>query len=320
MRRTSRGKAHAHFLAAVSLGILLAAAAFAPAVASASIFIPPKPFVFSSTNPSDRTDYNVVWREGWGNDPLAVFNVIVPQPTDTEPAIVGAYYYIHRPSIGATINASYWPSCYNAVLVAKDAWDLYVDLPGEAGAPGPLFGSGWVPPAGVTLNRPYEGPYGLQFQFFASNVTTAVAAGVSMGLDMTPPIKVGGLKATPGYGTSVVNGWLTQSRVHLDWDDIRYDALAGTGYFEVFIDGAPYPSSDSASPSRRVYDLKEHYPGYGSVIPTRRGLTIEDLPAGEHVYQVRAVDRATNAGPLSDPVTLKVDPDIPTVHDHLASG
>jgi|GEM_PF-1134805 len=315
-RRTSRGTVYACRIAGVALSIALAAATFVPALASANIYLPPDPFFYSSTNPGAPNDYDVTWREGWGNDPLAAFTVVVPQPDVGQPAIVGAYYFVQRPSAiaTATINSTVWPQCYNAVLVGKSAWDLYVDLPAEWGSPGPLFaGTGWVPPSGVTLGRPYEGPYTIQVQFFASGVLSAARGLTTVGLDMTPPLKVTGIKATPGYGASLVNGWLTQSRVHLDWDDKVYDGLSGTGYFEIYMDGKPYPATGNSTGSRRVYDLKEHYPLYGIPIDTRRGLTIEDLPAGEHVFQIRAVDRATNPGPLSDPVTIKVDPDIPTV-------
>lgn len=326
MRCTSRSLIQPLRLALIAFLVAVCASLVGPLRSEATIFLLPDPAAFSSTNPGAPGDYTTVWREGWGNDPLAIYEMNIPQPSTGEPAIVGAFYYLFRPgsthpvwrplpSSEITMTSEMWPLCYNAILLNKDKWDLFLDIPGEHGAPGPLFGSGWAPPAGVSLapGRPYEGPYGLAWQYFALDTTTAAWGYTYLGLDMTPPNKVTGLKATPGYGTSVVNGWLTQSRVHLTWDDVVYDRLSGTGYFELYMDGAPYQTSIDTTTSRRVYDLKEHYPDYGYSLPTSRLLTIEDLPAGQHQFQIRAVDRATNEGPLSDPITLKVDPDIPTV-------
>lgn len=345
-----------------AVALVAVALALVPSAAFADIYLLPPGSITSLTNPGDPTDFNVTWREGWGNSPLALIDVDVPPPLTGEspqPALVGARYFIERPQIVAsstapsgwelspstitTINVSPYgigypsavesdtlipriPYYYNALLVASDKWNVSLDLPGETANPGRFLygtGSSWTPPTGVAISRPYEGPYWCYFQFYYNPtfmpagalwyMPGGVASGFSVGLDMTPPERVSGLVARPGADTTVVNGWLTQSRANFSWDDLVYDRLAGTGYFELFMDGKPYPTSATDATSRRVYDLEEHYPGYGFRIESKRGFSIEDLPAGEHVYQVRAVDRATNPGPLSDPVTLKVDPDIPVV-------
>lgn len=302
------------------LGLVVASviALASPIVASATIFeAPPEPIVSTGTNPGDPSDYGTTWREGWGNTPLADFQIAIPQPDAElgEPAIYGAFYAVGRPgSIPTTIAVGDWPSCYNAILVGKDSWSLQVDLPAEHAYPGPLTVPGWTPPPGAVLARPYEGPYAVSFQYFASGVTDAWGTNFTFGLDMTPPLKVTGLTARPGYSAPPVSGVLTQSRVFLTWDQgVVYDSLSGTGYFELFIDGEPYPVNEGSQESRRVYDGLEHYPGYGFSMYSRRGMTIEDLPAGVHTLQVRAVDRATNEGPLSDPVTIQVDPDLPVI-------
>jgi len=297
----------------IALKIMLVLALALPTSAFATIAEFDEDWIASSTNPGKQDVYEVVWRESWGNSPLAQFEVKVPAPEPLEPAIVGGFYYLNRPfSAPATITPDMWADCYNSPISDKETWRLAVDLPGEFGSPGPLFDASWLAP--VVPDRPYEGPYSIFMQMIAKDTTQTARGAVTVGLDMTPPAKVTGLTATPGAGNPPVNGWLTQSRVHLKWDDIVYDRLSGTGYFELFIDGKPYLTSvPNSKVSRKVYDLKEHYPGYGFAINTKREMVIEDLPAGEHALQVRAVDRATNAGPLSDPVNIKVDPDLPQI-------
>lgn len=290
-----------------------------PASAFANIYEMPSPMGSSPTNPGIPGQYSSSWREGWGNSTLPNFKLGIPQPDPGQPAILGGFYYTTRPSNDATIYSDLWADAHMAPISSPGLWDLYVDIPSEVtnAQPGDLFNrwfeapfSPWVP--AVVPDRAYEGPFQTMIQYYAQNTTDAAFGGFRYGIDVTPPEKVDGLVAIPGFGVAAPTGWLTQSRVVLKWNDKVYDRLAGTGYFEAFIDGVPYPSSGSDS-SRRVYDLKEHYPGYGTSIPTKREMTIEDLPAGSHQIQVRAVDRATNAGPLSEPVTIKVDPDIPTI-------
>ncbi|PKQ17394.1 MAG: hypothetical protein CVT67_00905 [Actinobacteria bacterium HGW-Actinobacteria-7] len=300
---------------AVLVTVMIAFAA--TQTAWATIYEAPGTNISSSTNPGDISDYDVAWREGWGNDPLPKFFIPVPQPDAKlfEPAILGAFYAITRPeSVFTTLTVADWPSSYNAILVGKTEWPLAIDVPGEVAYPGPLNVPGWTPPVDRVLSRTYEGPFTVKFQFYAPGVSTAWSSGFLMGLDMTPPLKVTNLTARNGFGGPLVSGVLTQSRVFLDWEDKRYDSLSGTGYFEVFLDGEPYPNAPGSTATRRVYDLQEHYDlSYGFDMATRRGLTIEDLPAGTHTLQVRAVDRATNEGPLSDSITVRVDPDIPQI-------
>jgi len=297
----------------IALTLVLVLALAVPSNAFATIAQFDEDWIASATNPGKQDVYEVVWRENWGNDPLAQFEIKVPAPEPNEPAIVGGYYYLNRPaSAPATITPGLWSQCYNSPVSDRDLWRLAVDLPGEFGRPGTLFDTGWAAP--VSPDRPYEGPYSIFVQMIAKDTTQTARGHVTVGLDMTPPAKVTGLKAIPGAGDAPVNGWLKQSRVHLNWDDKVYDRLAGTGYFELYMDGKPYMTAvKDSKTSRRVYDLKEHYPGYGFTINTARSATVEDLPAGKHTVQVRAVDRATNAGPLSDPVTIQVDPDIPDI-------
>jgi len=293
--------------------VLIAAITFGPAAqAHADITEFGDDWVASSTNPGEWGDYKTGWREGWGNDPLARFQIAIPQPVPGQPAIVGAYYAIVRPhaSMIDTITAAMWPDCYNAPVSDGTTWRLAIDTIGEDANPGPFFGpTGMVPGA----MRTYEGPYVVFVRTFADMYPAAAAGSFGFGLDVTPPAKVTNLQAFPGYGDAPVNGFLKQSRVHLTWEDKLYDTLAGAGYFEFFLDGKPFPLLKDPSASRKVYDLKEHYWAGSTSLPTPRAATIEDLPAGKHTLQVRAVDRATNPGPLSDPINIAVDPDIPDI-------
>jgi hypothetical protein len=284
----------------------------APIPAFASIFVLPDNAVSSPTNPGAINDYSTVWREGWGNDQLPEFDIVIPSATPTEPAIVGGYYYVNRPaSAPASMHAGLWPQSYWSPVTNATTWRLFVDIPSEVNLPGGLFNTAWVPP--VVPTRAFEGPFVTYFQFVAKDTTDAARGAFAYGIDVTPPSKVTGLKVIPGVGAVAPSGWLTQSRAILTWDDKVYDSLSGTGYFEAFIDGKPYPVSAKDQTGRRVFDLKEHYPGYGFSVNTKREMVIEDLPAGSHTLQIRAVDRATNEGPLSDPVVVKVDPDMPTI-------
>jgi len=304
----------------VALTLMLVLALIAPSNAFADITVFAQEWVVSSTNPGAENVWEVVWREGWGNDPVAKYTIDVPPPNPDQPALVGGYYYLNRPySVPGTITAAYWPSCYNSVVANASKWDLAIDLYAEYLNPGPLHNMSWTPLAPPDPARPYEGPYHLFVQMFAKDTTHTpgpipARGTIALGLDMTPPAQVTGLTPRPGIGDPPVNGWLKQSRVHLSWDNKVYDTLSGTGYFELFMDGKPYmKGTGEAATSRKVYDLREHYPGFGFDINTQRAVNIEDLPAGKHTIQVRAVDRATNEGALSAPITLQVDPDMPEI-------
>lgn len=282
--------------------------------AFANIYVMDDNPISTTTNPGQPNDYAVVWREGWGNDPLAKFFIKIPQPTaqPAQPAIVGAHYVISRNEVPTNTVISSWKDSYNAILADGGTWNLTIDSVGEFVNPGPYMDTATLVKG---AQRRYEGPYSVLFQFYANEVREAAYASFNYGLDMTPPVKVTNLQAIPGYNNPVINGVLTQSRVHFTWEDKRYDALAGTGYFELFMDGIPYPSIKDPAVSRRVYDLQEHDPSSPVVeVETPRKMTIEDLPAGKHRFQVRAVDRATNAGALSDPVVLTIDPDFPDIN------
>jgi len=293
--------------------ILAAALALGPVVpAFADIYAFEDEWVSTSTNPGAPDEYTSVWREGWGNDPLAKFTIAVPQPNPGQPAIVGGVYAIVRPdpSMIDTITVDMWPDCYVSPVTTSQKWNLTIDVIGEDANPGPYFGpTGMVPGA----LRTFEGPFAVLCRMYADGVTDAAFGMFGFGLDVTPPAKVTNLVATPGYGDAPVNGYLKQSRVHLSWEDKLYDTLSGTGYFELFLDGKPYPLSKGSEVSRKVFDLREHFWAGSISVPTPRQTTIEDLPAGKHTLQVRAVDRATNPGPLSDPITFAVDPDIPDI-------
>ena len=311
----------ASVVAALITGVL-------PSAALADVRVLDDNPVASSTNPGIIKLYDTVWRQGWGNDMLALFKIKIPQPAEGQPAILGGYYYTNRPvSPIATMTASLWPQSYYAPISNGTEWLLPIDLPGEVGNPGPLFSKTWTSP--IALSQTYEGPFATFFQFVAPGMKDCASGWFMYGLDVTPPAQVTGLKASPSPGVSLSNGWIPERRVVLTWDDKTYDQLSGTGYFEAYLDGAPYQLAGAKpeDPGQRVFDMKEYYPGYGVPVNTKREMVIENLPAGQHTLQIRAVDRATNAGALSQPVTVKVSPVItsfgrtprvfyPLIHDH----
>ncbi len=305
-----------------------------PVQAMADIRQLPVPWGVSPTNPGAIDQMDGVWREGWGNNPAPEFQLNSPTPDPGQPIVLGAFYYLTRPhSTPGTLTVDQWADSSMAWFRPDvPVWKLRLDVPTEVRFPGAYFDSSWVPP--VAPSVPYEGPFSVFVNYFSQQRTddTTNAAGGSFrfGLDVTPPQQVPSLTATPLAGAMTPDGWLTQSRIRLSWPDIKYDSMSGVGYFEVFLngrpypvalyDGTPYPVPVDDAIGRRVFDLKEHY--YSDVdwtywgyrpVPTPRSMVIEDLPPGEHTLQVRAVDRATNAGALSPPVTVKVDPDIPIV-------
>ena len=320
MRSRTRSRA-ATCATAVALAVMLVLAS--PGAAMATIYLMDQKWVSSSTNPGEYGDHAVVWREGWGNHPLAQFLIKIPQPNEGEPAILGSYYTVMRPNAAmpTTITPDMWPNCYNAPVNAASEWKLPIDLIAEDANPGPYFGPTTMVPGAA---RTYEGPYAVRFRFYAKDEPKAAGEAFGFGLDVTPPAQVTGLRGLPGYGDAPVNGWLRQSRIHLFWTDKVYDRLAGTGYFEAFLDGKPYykpgDADDKTKTTYRVYDLKEHFPGFGMTIGTRRQMTIEDLPAGKHTLQIRAVDRATNAGASVSSDQRIGGSGYPDALDHLAQG
>lgn len=297
-----------------------------PMSALADIFVLPDPIGTSSTNPYIPNSYDTSWREYWGKSKHPQFSLDVPQPGPDQPPIVGALYYISRPgSSVAMIGPDQWPLSYNAPISNATKWDLLLDIPAEIAKPGPLFNltsAPWAPAAPAVGNSLDEGLYEVWFQYFAVDTTMAASGQLMFGVDVTPPKTVTGFVVKPAIGNYAVGDWYTQSRVVMNWDEsVTYDQLSGTGYFEAFLDGKPFPLKPESDVSRKVYDLREHYPfrahypemKIGVPVKTERQMTIEDMPAGVHTLQVRAVDRATNEGPLSSPVTVKIDPDVPTV-------
>lgn len=282
-----------------------------PAIASANVDVFETDWVSSDTNPGDIDDYPTSWREGWGNDPLASFFVKVPQPDIGQTPIYSSYYVVQRVDRVDTMTPFAWNPAAGASYFRADTgpttWHLYLDVPGLVSSPGPHLGT-VAPPTGAT--RAYEGLYQVDVQTIARE-HLAARGGFFFGVDVTPPAKVTHVAVRDSVGEPPVSGWLKQSRAHITWDDVVYDALSGTGYFAVYLDGKPF--APKGFPEVRLYDNREHYPTAGTSFVTPRAITIENLPAGKHTLQVMAVDRAQNKGPLSDPVQIAVDPDLPEI-------
>ncbi len=318
-------------MALISLGLVASLAM--PMTAFANILEMPSNPVSSETNAvgwSVYQDYPTFWRETWGNTPYPTFSVTIPSPDPGQRPISSAEYVVRRVGTDAPedpydsrvpVVPFDWSSVDPALVYRADTgsgpWRLVLDMPGlVASTTNPFLASltGTNTPSVAATDapgwtKPYEGSYQVDIRFVSTGGYGATYLW-TFGIDVTPPAKVTGLAVQPDVlATSVPV--LTQTRAHLTWDDKRYDGLAGVGYFAVYIDGKPFGVEENKP--ARLYDGAEHFWDREIVFWTPRAITIEGLPSGRHNIQVRAVDRAGNAGPLSDPVQAVVDTDTPTI-------
>jgi hypothetical protein len=283
----------------------------------ASVHEPPNPMGTTTTNPLIN-DYKNGWRWGWGNtlSPSFIWAVPANDKDAGEFAIDSVWYRV------APARPDYWLGFIYSELETDLADTYYHDMTGETQWPVTLNMSSIVanPPADIGAfpiwpgaNSEFEGPFELYFRYTTLSGGVAWTANEFFGIDLTKPDQVTGVEVRPQVGYPSADDVMPSNRVHVTWDDRRYDALSGTGYFEVMVDGKPYSAAGDDGPLR-IFDAREQCPGLGiDEWNTPRTATVEFLRAGRHTVQMRAVDRGTNVGPASDAVEVITDPDVPTV-------
>jgi len=254
----------------------------------------------SATNPD--ADPNM-WRQRWGNSLYPHFDL-------DSPAARGFLYTVDRSAL-TTINPSVPAQYDRSVWTEGTNFSSTLDLDGIYKLQPVLWDAhNWYPGA----SQAQEGRWYWHLMAYdvdqqtLNHTYSGVTHTVDFGYDATPPAKVTGLQLYPSAtATTAASGVLTQGRANVRWNYVEYDQVAGTAYFQVYVDG-----------KKRLPDAGDEPGEAGAATPwfgtggTGR-VTIEDLPAGRHTFNVSAVDRATNEGLKSSSATIYVDPDIPTV-------
>ncbi len=149
-----------------------------------------------------------------------------------------------------------------------------------------------------------EGIWYLELRFFKSSGYDPTTSQQAIGVDQTHPVPVAGLALYDGpAGVTPISGVTTTDRIQARWTDAEYDSLSGTAYYQVYLDGTPWPSSIQGDiEAGRAWRL----------LGVPASLTAEDFPAGIHTVSISAVDRAANEGPKTS-VDITVDPDVPVI-------
>jgi hypothetical protein len=149
-----------------------------------------------------------------------------------------------------------------------------------------------------------EGIWYLELRFFEGSGYDATTSQQVIGVDQTRPDRVAGLALYEGPGAAIpITGVTATDRIQVRWTDAEYDSLSGTAYYQVYLDGSPWPSSTTGdTEAGRAWRLPFVPPS----------LTAEDFPAGTHAVSISAVDRAANEGPKTS-VNITVDPDVPVI-------
>lgn len=262
----------------------------------------------SSTNP-DAPPHE--WRQRWGNS-------LYPNFTLTSPADVDGFLYSVDRSADTTVNPAN-PDAYDRTVKSNGThFDTTLDLDGIYLTQPTAWDGRLLFPGGAML--PQEGIWywhlkayavnqaALSYEYAAANHT------VDFGFDATPPAKVTGLGVFSSASAAAPAAVLTQSRANVRWNYTDYDTLAGTAYFQIYMDGKKAIPAEGDDPG----DSPSGTPWYGTGGTGR--VTIENLTAGKHTFNVSAVDRATNEGVKSSTVTVYVDPDVPTVAINVPSA
>lgn len=268
-----------------------------PATAYASINdMPPNELGTSSTNPfNEERDY--WWRLGWGNSLYPQFELALPQGTsaDTPPQVLGALYVVDR-SFATEIDETR-PQDYDHAWDPAGTWLSHsLDIRGIYGSSPVAFAA---TEAGARL--PFEGQWWFHWSFFDTSEVASRTITGPFGIDVTPPLPVAKLNSKPYQSYSGPTGvWFPDTRAYVVWEDKEYDALSGTGAYEVYVNDVLVAFPDGRP--KYVYHLGH----------TFTSATIEDLPPGKNRITVKTVDRATNTAP-GVTTYFYSDPDTPTV-------
>jgi len=256
----------------------------------------------SSTNPYRPDDPVAFWRELWGNSLFPEFAVDTPNFAPQDQAEM--LYAVDRNAM-SQINPGY-PSTYDR----SSNWqgteaDLRIDQHGLVVARPSLSGMTLFP---GRATDPVEGIWFWHVLFRDKNGKTTGPYDMQYGIDVTPPNKVAGVQVYDSKEAAAPSvGWIDQGRGVLKWDNTQQDALSGTAYYRVYVDGDCVVPGESA-PGATLLDPESGPAG----VPwyrdgrTQEMLTLENFGPGTHLVQVSAVDRAGNEGALSDPVTVRM--------------
>lgn len=262
-----------------------------PSAAFGGINDMPSPLGTSQTNPSDPSDPDHWWRQGWGNSVFPQFELEAPPGTsaDTEPFLLGNIYVVDRnpfTEIDETNPDAYdhsWNANGTVVNNTIDMVGIYeMDPVGLAATePGAKF--------------PWEGWWEYHWSFFDNTQVATRTVSGGFGIDVTPPLPVSKITARPSAGyVGPVGVYFPTGRANVSWEDKEYDLLSGVAKYDVYLNG----------------ELIEHpvfHLGH-----TTTSITIEDLLPGKNTIEVKTVDRATNVGP-GVKTYFYSDPDVPTV-------
>jgi hypothetical protein len=151
---------------------------------------------------------------------------------------------------------------------------------------------------------PYEGYWYFHFlPFTTKGYVPQYTSTIKVGIDVTRPRTLAGLRVSPSANASLSGQWTSASRATVSWTADRYDDLSGVAYYKVLLDGKPAIPAEADDTQGHVYEVIGRTPSR---------ITIENMPAGQHKLSVVAVDRATNEGIPADTYFYS-DPDTPTV-------
>ena len=296
MSHSSRSKVLSAWLAALLFATIVPQGAFA------SVHDIPFPLGESPTNPDAISDSETNWRRGWGNSTTVEYLLNLPQVNWAEEGhIRHVHYRFDRdpdaftevvPN-GPRVDMSTVFPTDTRVQVRKDLVSHWFQEPASA----------WNYTAMPGQKHPWEGTWYLSWRFEAdgpesgeSILASETIGPYPLGIDATPPMQVRKLTAKPSERYTGPTGlWTDSQQAYVFWEDAQYDELSGVAYFEVQVDREARGSG--------VFYLP----------PTRPYVTIHDMPPGKSEIRVRAVDRATNAGPWaytyfhSDPYEPEVE-------------
>jgi len=309
MRRGSEVNTRGRTMAAgaVVLGVLLVALAAPISAQAAQLRVSAVPSssvdVTTTTNP-------IGWRDGWGNTLHPMFGV-----TGFEDAVGGLFYQIDRtPGAMLATDTASLAGYSRTVVPTGTHFDQTLDISGVFAFPPP---GGWpAPPAGST--DPREGmwywhilPYSLDSSSAALVFDPQIY--VIFGIDVTPPRPVQSVGVSPNASIAASSTAVgVGSRVTVSWQGAQYDALSGTGYFSVYLDGARVVSGAAATATVET-PVGQPPMWYDPAWPLPYEVTIEDLTPGAHQFLVTDVDLATNESAPSSAAVYYSDPDTPTI-------
>ena len=249
----------------------------------------------------------------WGNSLHPDFSLpagseVASFPADGEGDVVGMLYDVRRSPelIDQTVPKNYFRSVRPMVNIFATHLDTTIDMASVMAYP-PL--GGWPAPDPGT-EQPVEGIWYLQYKAFTDlGWAESPTNYVRFGIDLTSPTAPTGLVASPTTGTPLPGNVTAGTRMHFTWLSGDYDELSGVSYYQVLLDGVKV-IPDGANDQGRVVDIP------GRAEPA---VTIENLTAGKHTFEVEAVDRAGNVGAATSTAVYS-DPDTPTISITSPSG